>query len=441
VTAPLRAALVVLAFVSLTAGALAQPSPSIDPPAPTPDDEVVLRVVRTCQVNLQTVTRTGTEISVVLRQTSSCPSPPLDLEHRVVLGKLPAGEYRVTLSEYSDLPPRIVPFTVFEANPFLAVRPFVVPVDTPGFPIELVFRDEDPGVCCDSVVEIGGVEYRASDMLPREGTWFHAPDLPPGLHDIRIIKSDGAIIAVPAALYYQAPGAAADPGVFERVLFPVLFRSGGRNGSQWRSEAVVSNPTDYQILMANTIVPQAQLLAPKKRYAFSGEQHPTGVALLVPRREAQDVAFQLRIRDISREGDSFGTEVPVVRESEMFRGENEITLLDVPLDPRYRTKLRVYFLPDAGADDLAYVNVKVVPAAGGAPSFLFTLLSRECSGVACASTPYYGELDLAAAGNGARADLYVDTIVGGAVWAFASVTNNETQAVTLVTPDGRGGRP
>lgn len=440
-TIPLRATLAVLVFAVLASGASAD-SLAISPAAPTTDDEVVVRVPRSCQVNRETVTRTGTEIRVELLQLSSCPSPPLLYEYEVSLGKLPAGEYQVAVREYSDVPPQVLTFFVFEANPFLTVRPFVVPVDTPGFPIHLEFRDDDPEVCCDSVIEIGGVAYRAADMLPAlEGTWFNAPDLAPGLHDIRIIKSNGAIIAVPAALYYQAPGAAADRGVFERVLFPVLFRSGGRNGSEWRSEAVVSNPTDYPILTANTIVPQAQSLAPKTRYAFPGEQYPNGVALTVPRREAQDVAFQLRIRDVSRESDSLGTEVPVVRESEMFIGDDEITLLDVPLDPRYRTKLRVYFLPDAGTDDLAYVNVKVVPAEGGPPSFLFTLLTRQCSGVACAWTPFYGELDVAAAGNGKRADLYVDTIVGGPVWAFASVTNNNTQEVTLVTPNGRGGRP
>jgi hypothetical protein len=443
VTAPLRVAALLLVFVIFASAVSADTLLSIDPPAPTSDDEVILRVPRTCQVDRQTVTRNGTEISVLLEQLSSCPSPPFRDEYEVSLGKLPAGEYRVAVTEYSDLPPQVLSFFVFEADPPLTVRPFVVPTDTRGFPIRLELHDDFLFGTDDAwVMEIGHVQYRAKDTIPRgEGLRFYAPDLAPGLHDIRITRSDGTIVDIPGAIYYQAPGAAADRGVFERVLFPVLFRSSGANGSEWRSEAVISNPTEYPLLTANRLVPQAELLEAKTRSAFSGEQYPNGVALLVPRRDADDFAFQLRIRDVSRESDSFGTEVPVVREAEMFR-EEEITLLDVPLDPRYRTKLRIYFFPDAAAEEWpTYVNVRIDPTDGREPFYLFRQLTRACSGAACAWTPLYGELDLPARGNGARGDVYIEGADGGLEWAFASVTNNKTQEVTLVTPNGRGGRP
>lgn len=442
-TAPFRVAAVLLIFVLFASPVSADSLLSIDPPAPTSDDDVVVRVPRTCQVDRQTVTRTGVEISVLLEQLSSCSSPPFRYEYEVPLGKLPAGEYRVTVTEYSDIPPQVLSFFVFEADPPLTVRPFVVPTDTRGFPIHLELHDDFLfGIDGAWVLEIGGVQYRERDMLPaREGIWFYAPDLEPGLHGIRIIRGDGSIVNIPAAIYYQAPGAPADRGVFERVLFPVLFRGGGSNGSQWRSEAVISNPTELSILTANMLVPEKRLLESKSRHAFSGEQAPNGVALLVPRRGAEDLAFQLRIRDVSRESDSFGTEVPVVREAEMFRDE-EITLLDVPVDPRYRTRLRVYFFPDAAGDDWpSHVTASMQPADGGEPFFLSTQLTRDCSGAACAWTPLYGEIDLPSHGNGARADVYVSSVDGGLQWAFASVTNNRTQEVTLVTPNGRGGRP
>jgi hypothetical protein len=443
VTAPLRIGTVLFIFVVLASAVSADSLLSIDPPAPTSDDEIVVRVPRTCQVDRETVTRNGTEISVLLEQLRSCPSPPFRDEYEVSLGKLPPGEYRVSVTEYSDLPPQVLSFFVFEANPPLTVRPFVVPVDTPGFPIHLALHDDFVlGTDGAWVIEIGGVQYREEDWLPAvDGLGFYAPDLAPGLHDIRVIRSDGSIVDIPAAIYYQSPAAAADRGVFERVLFPVLFRGGGSNGSQWRSEAVISNPTEYSIVTANMLVPQKRILAPGSRHAFSGEQYPNGVALLVPRRDAEDLALQLRIRDASRESDSFGTEVPVVREAQMFHDE-EITLLDVPLDPRYRTRLRVYFFPDAAAEQWpSNVTAWIQPADGGERFFVYTRLTHDCSGAACAWTPLYGELDLPARGNGARADVYVSGVDGGLEWAFASVTNNKTQEVTLVTPNGRGGRP
>jgi len=36
-------------------------------------------------------------------------------------------------------------------------------------------------------------------------------------------------------------------------------------------------------------------------------------------------------------------------------------------------------------------------------------------------------------------DIYVTPYFSLSAWAFVSVTNNETQQVTIVTPDGEGG--
>jgi hypothetical protein len=70
-------------------------------------------------------------------------------------------------------------------------------------------------------------------------------------------------------------------------------------------------------------------------------------------------------------------------------------------------------------------------------------MHRSCSGAAsCASTPWYAEIDLPVRGDDERANLYVTPPAGaGLAWAFATVTNNETQQVTVVTPDGKGGEP
>ena len=414
---------------------------SVVPPDPTTSDDVVVRVPVSCNVAGTAITRDGNDIRIVL-EISNCPSPPFLIPYDISLGELPAGEYRIELIDRISEEPHTDSFIVLEAVPLVTVHPFVVPVDTPGFPIHLIFSDDYVIDCggsnpCNWAIEIGGVRYRAADQLPaRDGTWFNAPDLAPGLHEIRLIDASGTI-TVPAAIYYYAPGMEPDRSVFERVLFPVLFRSAGTNGSDWRSEGVIANPTEFAVTTANT-VGAATPLEPETRYAFEGDQSPHGIALMVPRRDSDDLAFRLRIRDVSREEESFGTEVPVVRESDMFEDQT-MTLLDVPLDPRYRTKLRIYAFPHASEDYwIVDVNNRVVPTGGGEPFGVHVLLKKgACAGAACAWTPYYGEVDLPARGKGERADVYTTVSNGGPAWAFASVTNNKTQEVTLVTPPER----
>ena len=203
---------------------------------------------------------------------------------------------------------------------------------------------------------------------------------------------------------------------------------------------MISNPTPYAIELANAIA--GPRLEPGERRVLEGEQYPHGIALLVPRAEADNLAFSLRARDVSRESDNFGTEVPVVRESQMFR-DSVLTLLDVPLDPRYRTKVRAYAFSDPIFLGLVNNNdVKLtVRRANGETIQQFRTRSPVCEGASCTATPGYLEFDLAPIGAGERGDVYIQFTDGALGWAFASVTNNETQQVTIISPNGRGGQP
>ena len=122
--------------------------------------------------------------------------------------------------------------------------------------------------------------------------------------------------------------------------FPVLDSVDGANGSQWVSEAIVTNPKPWFVENFNSVIPVVcivspcgERLSPRQYSSFLGEFHPHGVALVASRVEAPDLGFSLRVRDRSREAEGFGTEVPVVREKNMFR-DSTITLLGVPGDPR-----------------------------------------------------------------------------------------------------------
>ena len=116
------------------------------------------------------------------------------------------------------------------------------------------------------------------------------------------------------------------------------------------------------------------------------------------------------------------------------------TLLDVPFDPRYRVKLRAYMFDDDNEAQHVRTTVRI-DTHGSSISRAFTLdLRRTCQPAQCAYTPLYGELDIPSGASGARANLYVRS-QGLLTWAFASVTNNTTQQVTIINADGAGGDP
>jgi hypothetical protein len=163
------------------------------------------------------------------------------------------------------------------------------------------------------------------------------------------------------------------------------------------------------------------------------------VTLLVPRPEAPFLSFALRIRDVSRHAEGLGTQIPVVREKDLYHG-TIMTLLDVPIDPGHRVKVRIYALEPfdelhrAGRVVIFRQNNHVAEA-------LVYRLTRNCAGSACAGEPYYAEVDLRPGAAGARVNVYIEPPLDATTWAFATVTNNATQQVTIVTPNGRGGEP
>ncbi|HEX6083617.1 MAG TPA: IPT/TIG domain-containing protein [Thermoanaerobaculia bacterium] len=419
------------------------------PPGPTTDTFVTLRLDVYCNPILShTVTRTGTTIVVAATpRGGTCPSPPLPLPYDVELGFLPSGQYTVEVrlpwgQTFTES------FIVRNAKPGLVdVRPFAVPMMPIGSRLRLA---SDMALCagedCSGVtVTVGGVVVPGNRLSASSdgSVFFTPPPHAPGLVDVSV-TANGVTRTTPNALYYYDPAAEPDPSVWERILFPVLFNSGGAHGSEWVSEAAIFNPGRWFVENFNRIdtLPCIDygctgLLSPNGFLSFGGSSYVNGVALLVPRPEAEHVAFSLRVRDVARQAEGFGTEVPVVREEDLYAGT--ITLLDVPLDPRYRTKVRLYAFD--GSPFSGFVALHD-PKDGTRVTGHAVPMRRSCSGIACAWTPAYGELDLPSGSADERVNVYVTAgQYGSKGWAFASITNNDTQQVTIVTPDGRGGLP
>lgn len=233
--------------------------------------------------------------------------------------------------------------------------------------------------------------------------------------------------------------------IFERLLVPVVFSDDlpGLNGSVWRTELsgfnasapnfVVPNPDEapctYLDQRCPWFVDRNRSFVPR----VPTDGHVPGRLLYIagpgdPSRLSLDV----RVRDVSRESESHGTELPSVLENDAFGPDEVIGLPNVPIGPLYRQKLRVYDLEGAR---------------GRAVTVRIEALGRETVTRALTTTsepsgdfprhPGYAELDLdriPELAGAARVDVHISTGWEGKWWAFISVTNNVTQQITTVTP-------
>lgn len=418
------------------------------PSSPTNETPITIGVSAWCAYNGATATVNGNVITVKA-PSAMCDPPFLEPVYVTLPQLLAPGQYRI---EAEGIGTRTFIVRDVGPKPF-EVHPYAVPANVPpagALPLTLQAGTLATPLCPlgNCTVTVGGANAPVR-AFSNDSVRVEAPLLPPGVYDVTLTRG-GTTTTVPRAVVYFHRSEAPDPTVFERILFPILSNTRGQHGSEWRTEAVISNPKPWFVEFYNDITsivcvtyPCGERLGPNMTLRFEGGSHPGGVALLAPWPEAEQLAFALRVRDVSREAESFGTDIPVVRESQMFVN-TDLTFLDVPFDARYRVKLRVYAFSPFPSNAGAFVAVRTDPPGPVGPGIGPTgvMLTRNCSGNGCYAVPMYGEMDLQL-GGAARSDVYLDTehLPGSPVWAFITVTNNETQQVTIITPNGKGGEP
>lgn len=430
--------------LSLTADEFAQIY--VSPRVPTTETPIEFRYTTICGDGEPTISRNGNVITLVF-SPGPC-SPPIFDVARVFLpeGTLPAGQYRVDLVGRQSPP---------HANYTVASATFTVRPSAVGFrvrPAAVFYSDRvrieslSANEVCPATCTILFGNQPATDIVRNAdgSVTVTTPALAPGVHDLSI-RSGGHLpvdLVTPAALYVFNENSRFDATQFERVLLPIYFNGPGSHGSLWITEQVISNLRPWTIPTGH--IEQSLSMVWFNRAIESNAYYPetvfgsaTGFGLLLPRSDANDVAIATRVRDVSREAEGYGTEIPAVREREMAYNTS-LPLLNVPLEPEYRVKLRVYaFLDDVRTD---HAIVRIQPRRGSAEAFSQpVVLRRICTGT-CAEEPLYGELDLPSVPDG-RADVHVEGPAEALTWAFITVTNNTTQQVTTVTPGGNGGVP
>lgn len=232
---------------------------------------------------------------------------------------------------------------------------------------------------------------------------------------------------------------------FERLLLPLYISPiEGAFGSRFHTDFTArlvesSAPVNIHGLRYPCVVTciqgpdQPYVLAPGTREANSDNTEPTGTPgafLYVEKSRVGDVAMNLRAYDSSRSADNFGTELPIVRARDFTPRGEQLSLIGIPSDPRFRQMLRIYGYGHFGAglyveidgDNYHSEHLLDMPANRGlfVPGYVeFTGFPTGVGAV---------RVTITVAGN--RTSVAEPFIY----WAFVSVTNNETQHITTITP-------
>lgn len=243
---------------------------------------------------------------------------------------------------------------------------------------------------------------------------------------------------------------------FEPVLLPIaLVDTPGALGSLWRTHFTFYNAGDEPLVGMGAfdlaypfysgcffpICPEPDTIAPRASARLFIQQPggPPGVLLWIRKDRIAGVAFELRVQDISRQATTWGTEVPVVRTGDLH--SSTLRLVNVPLDARFRQALRLYDLSASTSPAVLvrFIDADVDRVLHEAVIPLTTLPSLDDLYRGFRLFPAYADIgnvaDLPQLADSARVHIEVEPLAPDMrFWAFVSVTNNETQHVTLVTP-------
>jgi len=286
---------------------------------------------------------------------------------------------------------------------------------------------------CPITVLFGDVPGDVGSAFPTHIT-VTAPAHVRGVTSVRIKVAGRPDAHLPDAFNFTDLAAEFASGDWTELFVPVSANDvPGAYGSIWRTELNVHNPTEFTVPLDGYLCdapnasacPRVSLSPGQTKSIMLYPGRGEGGTLWVPNGIVDQLSLSLRVRDLSRNADDWGTELPVVRWAMRAFVQR---LLDVPTDPRYRVLLRAFggssaivrVHPLSGTDVLDelrfgpgenYNGVVIDPITPAVRAS-----GRERVRVVVEFPP--GPLD--------------DPPTGG--WAFISLTNNQTQHVTIISP-------
>lgn len=220
-----------------------------------------------------------------------------------------------------------------------------------------------------------------------------------------------------------------------RLLIPIAGNGPGAFGSQWHTDVTFHNASDSivgprgpfcnPIILAPCIpfLIEPHQTVHRTVYPLSGNP---GAIVTIPRNVADQFDLQVRVQDLSRQSQTWGTAIPVVRPDD-FRGI--VRLHAIPTDARFRDTLRIY-----GYLRAEQVKVRILDE-----SKATVIASTEIDLAATQDSTSYPPFGQIASLRDAFPQIASYETVGveveaPLVWAFVAVTNNETQHVTVIAP-------
>jgi hypothetical protein len=237
------------------------------------------------------------------------------------------------------------------------------------------------------------------------------------------------------------------PFPYLRVLLPIYLEHPvpGAFGSSWQTQFAIHNASAQPYIIAwcaadacpldlsadEELLPNETQTALPARYPKPVNGAAGAVLYLfsnpVP-QNLDDLSFQLRATDVSRSATSAGTEIPIVRETS-FKTE-AFDILGVPVDPRFRLVFRLFEMNL----DRARFTVRVFDQATNALISATLLTTSTPPQTSFRFQPGFAEMAIPDVTAG-TVRLEIEPLTkGAAFWAYVSVTNNDTQQVTLATP-------
>jgi hypothetical protein len=314
--------------------------------------------------------------------------------------------------------------------------------------------DLPPGVACilpcPPVVTFGDKKVRA-EVYTNQQLTVVAPPHEAGTVAVTIEVLTRAPLKIDNAFTYTTNAEAS----YERVLIPVYFdgRIPGAHGAMFETELWIRNTGSEPVQLAPWSCPATQVcpaVFPLTKTLPAGESlrglavffRPpvtnAGRLLYITGNGSGEVVFNLRASDKSRSTTNAGTEIPVVREHDFLTAT--ANLLNVPFENQFRQTLRVYAIDEPSAE----FRVRVFEMQQGGVGDVFyeqTLRASTNNTGPFNDIPAFGQIaDISAviptdARRPPAVRIEVEPLAGsGRFWTFVSVTNNDTQHVTVVTP-------
>lgn len=262
-----------------------------------------------------------------------------------------------------------------------------------------------------------------------------------------LVMNAATLFAILALGFAVASPLRAQPVDYEKVLFPLVIAPTdpvpGAFGSLWTTDVAVHNKSQEGVPIGGLYICvfkcSTRVVPPGVTFAMMPQAIATGSFLFIERGKADVLDFALRARDLSRGDESWGTAIPVVRERDFTTGV--VNLLDIPTDPRYRLTLRIYSLAPAPHEPVVVRVYELGTVVLSGSYYQRDQLVGEITVLLTAApvrdylSDYAIVSDIPRPATGRAVRLEIDAPGADVrIWAFVTLTNNDTQAVTVISP-------